>query len=210
MTDLVLDNPTQDSLPSTLSRSDPDWDFVSNVASSHFGTWLEVGVSVLGFEDTSLPPHNVRYDTIYTPLSEDIDRSVEFYPGGHTSPVPSDAARDALRAQDYLLGCRAPVVTSVEFSAGTSYSVGPSYQVTNPQFITADGLDFQFFDVRTRASNGYDTTDTLDITTSQAMVQVADFSTFPAGVLSFTTRFTSADGIKSAWSPTTTLRNEFA
>lgn len=100
MTCLLLDSPKEDTLPSTLSRTDPNWEFVSDVASAHWGTWLSVGVSVLGFADSNFPPHNVRYDTIYTPLQDDIDRAVEFYPGGHDSPITTTQA-DALRAQGY-------------------------------------------------------------------------------------------------------------
>ena len=202
MTDLVLDNPKQDTLSATLSRSDPDWQLIPDIASSHWGTWLTVGLSVLGYPDPSFPPHNVRYETIVTPIEDpEIDTAVEFYPGGHESPVPSNDARDALRAQGYLLRDRPPI-TGVGYFVATTYFVSATYDGRNGIIATAP--DFELFDIRVRG-DGYDSTSRHG-PSGGALVFGVDFAPLPSR-LSFTTRLISGDNLESDWSPVLTMRN---
>ncbi|MCP4336377.1 MAG: hypothetical protein GY679_00830 [Mycoplasma sp.] len=202
MTDLVLVNPEVDTVPSTVTRNDPQYDPRKNIIFAHWGTWLSMGQSVLGFTDNTFPPHNVRYDIVETPLVEDIERSVEFYPGGHISVVGTQEAVTALRAQGYTLTCLAPTTTELIFLAGTTYLVSPSYDPPTP--IAESLPDFDQWELRTR-TNDNDVT-TLHGPTGGVLAVGLDFALLDA-YLSFSSRLISADGVHSEWSETMSVRN---
>ena len=205
MTNLVLDNPKQDTLSATLSRSDPDWQLIPDIASSHWGTWLSVGLSVLGYSDPSFPPHNVRYETIITPIEDpEIDTSVEFYPGGHESPVPSDDARDALRAQGYVLRTDPPTGSRTTFPLSAEVSVQPLYD--GQSLITGQfGEDFQFCEANLRGQGGYN--ETFDGQGNGPGTPLAAFTGDipPVGPIWVKSRILSGDDLWSDWSPITSL-----
>ena len=200
VTNLVLDNPKSDTLPSTLSRADPAWELVPDIASSHWGTWLTVGVSVLGFPDPAFPPHNVRYETLYTPIQEDLEAAVETYLGGHESPIPTDDARDALRAQSYVLRTDPPTSSTVIYLFGVRVAVLPLYNGAN---ITTGlvGEDFSLCEANVRGQGGYNETFSGTGNGPGGPLLTTTLNIPPVGPIWTKSRIWSSDDLWSDWSP---------